>query len=73
MWIRIGIQICECKKTSFTRIFTYIFCTIKNWIQCIPMALFTHIVKKIKGAVHKNGDVDDTCKRPLSLNTFIII
>ena len=37
------------------------------------MALFTRKVKKIKGAVHKNVDVDDTCKRPLSHNTLIMI
>ena len=29
------------------------------------MVLFTRNVKKIKGAVYKNGDVDDTCKRAL--------
>ena len=29
------------------------------------MALFTHKVKKMKNAVHKNGDVNGTCKRPL--------
>ena len=30
------------------------------------MVLFTHNVKKIKGAVYKNGDVDGTCKQALS-------
>ena len=29
------------------------------------MVLFTHNVKKIKGAAHKNGYVDGTCKRGL--------
>ena len=29
------------------------------------MVLFTHIIKKIKGAAYKNGDVDGTCKRSL--------
>ena len=29
------------------------------------MVLFTHDVKKIKGAAHKNGDVDGTRKRSL--------
>ena len=26
------------------------------------MALFTHNIKKIKGAAHKNGDIGGTCK-----------
>ena len=26
------------------------------------MVLFTHNIKKIKGAAHKNCDVDGTCK-----------
>ena len=29
------------------------------------MELFTHNIKKFKSAAHKNGDVDDTCKRTL--------
>ena len=29
------------------------------------MELFTHSVKKIKGAAHKNGDVDSTCEKGL--------
>ena len=29
------------------------------------MVLFTSNIKKIKDAVHKNGDVDGTCKRAL--------
>ena len=29
------------------------------------MLLFMPKVKKIKGAVHKKGDVDGTCKRAL--------
>ena len=29
------------------------------------MALFTRNVKKIKGAAHKNGDIDGACKRTL--------
>ena len=29
------------------------------------MVLFTHIVKKIEGAVHKNGDIGSMCKRGL--------
>ena len=29
------------------------------------MVLFTHNVKKINGAAHENGDVDDMCKRAL--------
>ena len=29
------------------------------------MELFTHNVKKIKGAAHKTGDVDGTCIRTL--------
>ena len=31
------------------------------------MVLFTRNVKKIKGAAHKNSDVDGTCKKALSL------
>ena len=31
------------------------------------MVLFTHNVKKMKDAAHKNGDVDGTRKRPLIL------
>ena len=33
------------------------------------MALFTRYVKTIKGAAHKNGDIDGMCKRTLSANT----
>ena len=29
------------------------------------MMMFTCGIKKIKGAAHKNGDVDGMCKRPL--------
>ena len=35
------------------------------------MALFTHNIKKIKGAAHKNGDVDGTRKG--ALNKFIVV
>ena len=31
------------------------------------MMLFIRNVKKIKGAAHKNGDVDGTCKQTISL------
>ena len=31
------------------------------------MVPFTHIVKKIKGAAHKSGDIDGTCKQALKL------
>ena len=30
------------------------------------MVLFTRYVKKMKGAAHKNGDVDETSKRDLT-------
>ena len=33
------------------------------------MVLFTHNVKKIKGAAHKNRDLDDICKRTLTPTT----
>ena len=39
------------------------FVPFKNWIQCNPMAPFTQDIKKIKGAAHKNGDIDATCKQ----------
>ena len=29
------------------------------------MVLFTYSVKKIKGAAHKNGDIDGTCEQIL--------
>ena len=31
------------------------------------MVLFTHNVKKAKGAAHKNDDVDGTCKQTLKV------
>ena len=39
-----------------------VFRTVQKGVQCSPIVLFTHNVIKFKGAVHKNGDVDDTCK-----------
>ena len=30
------------------------------------MMLFTHNIKKIKGAAPKNGDIDSTCKQAFS-------
>ena len=39
------------------------FIPFKKWVQYRPMAPFTHNVKKIKGAVHKKGDIDATCKQ----------
>ena len=36
------------------------------------MVLFTHNVKKIKGAAHTNGDVDDTCKRGFILGKNLL-
>ena len=38
---------------------------IKNEIKSSLMMMFTCGIKKIKGAAHKNGDVDGMCKRPL--------
>ena len=38
------------------------FCTIQQYVQCNPMVTFIHNDKKIKGAAHKNVDVDGTCK-----------
>ena len=36
------------------------------------MASFTHKVKKMKNAVHKNGDIYGTCKRSLTSSKQII-
>ena len=36
------------------------------------MVLFTHNVEKIKGATHKNGDIDHTCKRTLRHLSVVI-
>ena len=37
------------------------------------MALFTHNVKRIKGAAHVDGDVDGTCKRDfITIIGFVI-
>ena len=36
-------------------------------VQCSLKVLFTHNVKKIKDAVHSNGDIDGTCKRSLKV------
>ena len=47
---------------AFTRTVNItVFRTIQKWVQCSPMVLFTHTVKRIK------GDVDGTCERALSL------
>ena len=32
-------------------------------VECSRMVLFTHNIKKIKGAAHKNGDVGSMCER----------
>ena len=37
------------------------------------MVLFTHSVKKIKGATHENGYVDGTCKRVFTPYVDIIL
>ena len=47
------------------------FVPFQKWVQCSPMMLLTHNIKKIKGAVHKNGDTDCTCKRSLILQCFL--
>ena len=44
-----------------------IFRTVQKWVQCRPVELFTHNVKKINGAAHKKGDVNGTCKRAYKL------
>ena len=44
------------------------FVPFKNGFNGDPMVLFTHNVKKIKGAAHKNGDVDGRCKRGLRID-----
>ena len=35
----------------------------------MPLVLFTHDVKKIKGAAQKNGEVYGVCKRALKCKT----
>ena len=37
--------------------------SFEKWVQHNPMVLFTHDVKKIRDAAHKNSDVDGMCKR----------
>ena len=37
------------------------------------MVLFTHYVKKIKGAAYKNGVVDATCKQTLTILTLLLL
>ena len=39
------------------------FRTFQKWAQYRPMVPFTRNVKKIKGAAHKSGHVDGTCKQ----------
>ena len=39
------------------------------WIQCSPVVLFRHNVKKIKDGVHKNEDIDSTYKQSLKFTT----
>ena len=59
-------------KVSFTRtVNVTIFRTILKLVQFIPTVLFTHNVKKIKGAAHKNGDIDDMCKRALKVPSYL--
>ena len=48
--------------TSFTHAIFVPF----EWVHCSHIVLFICNVKKIKGAAHKNSDVDGTCKRDLS-------
>ena len=51
-------------KDSFTR---NVFCTVSKWVEWIPMAMFTHDVKKIKGAADRNGLKTVTCKQGLTV------
>ena len=44
-----------------------LYLRFKKWIERSPMVLFTHKVKKIKGAAHKNGNIDSMCKRAFTL------
>ena len=37
----------------------------KNRLNAVLSHPFTHDVKKIEGAAHKNGDIDATCKQAL--------
>ena len=43
-----------------------VFVSLK-WVQCNPNVLFTHSVKNIKGAAHKNSDVEGMCKQDLNV------
>ena len=47
------------------------FCNVLKWVQCSPIVLFTHNVKKIKGAINKNSYIDDTCKQTHTFYTLI--
>ena len=50
-------------KASFTgNVNVNVFRTVSYWVQYSPMVLFARSIKKIKGAAHKNGAVDGTCK-----------
>ena len=49
---------------SFTHIVNVtIFVPFQKWVQCTFMVMFTRNVKNIKGAAHRNYDVDRTSKR----------
>ena len=61
-------------KDSFTRTVNIaIFRNVKDWVQHSLVALFTLDIKEIKGAAHKNGDFDGTCKQALSIGYALMV
>ena len=45
--------------------------TFEDQMDCTPISTVKVFVDKVKGAAHKNGNVDDTCKRSLVTDTGI--
>ena len=54
----------------YTQCFSALIRTVQKWVQCIPMVLFTHDVKKIKSAADKKCLKNATCKRSLSVKLY---
>ena len=46
------------------------YLTIDEKLECSPIVLFTHSIKKTTGAVHTNGDADSRCKRHSTQSGF---
>ena len=47
-----------------------VFCNIYKWVQCCPVMLFIHCIKKIKRTADKNKDVDAQCERTCTWNRY---